>query len=104
MTAFAAALNTLFADPNFGRDAVYRAGGSGPATPVRAILRAPDRITTFNQGRFVADTFLIDLRVSEVPNPEPGDTLAIGDVTYELRADPVRDADRLTWACEARPQ
>lgn len=102
MTAFAAALNALFADPNFGRDAVYRAGGDGPETPVRAVLRAPDRITTFNQGRFVADTVLIDLLVSEVATPEPGDTLSLGAVTYELRADPVRDVDRLTWTCEAR--
>ena len=103
MTAFAAAINTLFADPNLGRDALYRAGGAGPDIPVSVILRAPDRFTSFNQSRFVASTTLIDLRVSDVASPEPGDTIMIDDVAYEVSGDPVRDTDRLTWICEVRP-
>jgi hypothetical protein len=31
-----------------------------------------------------------------------GDTIEMGASIYEVRSDPVRDADRLIWTAEAR--
>ncbi|TFL15978.1 head-tail joining protein [Jannaschia formosa] len=42
MSAFAAALSALFADPNIGRDAVYIADGGAPVL-VRAVARREPR-------------------------------------------------------------
>jgi hypothetical protein len=69
MTAFGAAINTLFADPNLGSDAVYRAGGGDPGVPVRVIVRRPDHVGEFGETRIVAGTVMIDVRVSEVATP-----------------------------------
>lgn len=104
MTAFTAALSTLFADPNLGLDAVYRAGGTDPDIPIRIILRRPDEIGTFGETRIVAETVVIDVRVSEVAAPAEGDTFTIGAQTFFVQGEPVRDAERLIWTLEARPQ
>lgn len=50
MTVFAAALDALFADADLARDVVYTAEGGAPAL-VRAILRRPDDVTGFGEGR-----------------------------------------------------
>ncbi|MCB1352091.1 MAG: hypothetical protein KDK03_05085 [Rhodobacteraceae bacterium] len=50
MTAFAAALDALFADAHLARDVVYTAAGGAPAL-VRAILRRPDDVTGFGEAR-----------------------------------------------------
>ena len=100
--AFRAAIDAMFRDRHMASDALYRAGGSGDPVPVRVIKRAPDRIANFGDGRFVADAVLYDVRVSEVAVLAPGDTLEVAGVVYELRGEPVRDAERLVWAAEAR--
>lgn len=102
MNAFNAAIAAMFRDRNMAVDAVYRAGGSGAAIPVRVIRRAPDRIGNFGEGRFVTDAVLIDVRVSDVDPLERGDTFQIADEFFEVRSDPVRDAERLIWAAEVR--
>lgn len=102
MNAFAAGINAIFADPHVARDAVYRAGGNGAGTLVRVIFRAPDRIADWGEGRYVTDTVFIDVRVSEVPVLEAGDTFEIEGEVFEVRSDPVRDRERLCWAAEAR--
>ncbi|MGB3537917.1 MAG: hypothetical protein WBA42_07135 [Mesorhizobium sp.] len=121
MNAFAAGIDAIFADPNMTRTAVYRAGGAGTGASVRVIFRAPDRVVNWNEGRFVADTLFIDVRVSEVPNLAQGDTFAMAAPgaglscdfeadayaqglieVFEVRSDPVRDGERLCWAAEVR--
>ena len=102
MGAFDNAANTIFADKNMASDASYRAGGSGVAVPIRAIIRAPDRFANFGDGRFLADTVLLDVKVSDVAVMAMGDTVQIGSVIYELRADPLRDPERLVWTAEVR--
>jgi hypothetical protein len=104
MTAFASAIDTLFADPNLGLDAVYRAGGADPGVPVRVILRRPDRISEFGETRIVAGTLLIDVRVGEVAAPADGDTIELDGVVYVVQGEPIRDAERLVWTIEARPR
>ncbi len=102
MSAFAFAVDALFMDPNMSVDAVYYPGGEAPGHPVRVMTRAPDRIASFGEGRFVAEAILIDVRTSEVAHLQRGDTFEIGERLLEIRSDPVRDTERLTWAAEAR--
>ena len=102
MTAFAIAATAMFRDPNIAVDALYRPVGIGVGVAIRAIRSAPDQIATFGEGRFVSDTVLIAVRVADAPDLASGDTIEVNGVLFEVRADPVRDADRLVWSAEAR--
>jgi hypothetical protein len=103
LTAFAAAVDALFADPNLARDAIYRAAGADPGTPVRVIVRRPDRVGDFGDTRITSETATFDVRASEIAEPAAGDTLDLAGVTYGVQGTPVRDAERLIWTVEARP-
>lgn len=103
MTAFATAIDDLFADPNIAADAIYTPAGSDPMT-ARVIARRPDEIVGFGDARIHTATIAFDVRVSEVPAPVEGDTFTIGGETYVVQGEPVRDAERLVWTIEARPQ
>ena len=102
MGAFATAVDVLFADPNLAVDAVYRAGGADPGIPVRVIVRRPDRVGEFGETRIVAETVMIDIRVSEVAAPAEGDTIEVNGTVYVIQGEPTRDAERLVWTIEAR--
>lgn len=102
MSAFDLAAKAIFADANMASDAIYRVGGLGVGTTVRAIRRAPDRAATFGDGRFLTDTVLLDVRVVDAPSLNMGDTLEIGGVVYEVRAEPMRDTERLIWTAEVK--
>jgi hypothetical protein len=109
MSAFAAAIDALFADGNIGRDAVYITDGGAPA-PVRAILRRPDDVTGFGDARLWSETTRIDLRVAEVPAPRPGDRIEIpgsgpgqAGEAFLIQGEPVRDRERLVWTVDLRP-
>jgi hypothetical protein len=104
MTVFTAAIDALFADPNLGLDAIYRVGGTDPGVPVRVIVRRPDRVGDFGETRIVAETLLIDVRVSDVAAPADGDIFDIGGEAFAVQGEPIRDAERLVWTIEARPQ
>jgi hypothetical protein len=101
MTAFAAAIDALFSDPNLAGDAVYRADGAG--IPVRVIVRRPDRIGDFGDTRILAETTVFDVRASDIDAPTAGDTIAVDDTVYIIQGEPIRDAERLIWTIEARP-
>jgi hypothetical protein len=103
-SAFAAAINTLFADPNLGVDAIYRTGGSGEAITLRAIIRQPDRVGTYGETRIATETALFDIRTSEVAAPAEGDIIEMNGTVYVIQGEPLRDAERLVWTLEARPQ
>jgi hypothetical protein len=102
MTVFAAAVDALFADPNIGRDAIWRAGGAGAGVGVRVVFRAPDAITNFDGGRFVATGRFIDVQVSEVATLQPGDTFEINSTVYVVQGEPLADDDKLIWSAEVR--
>ncbi len=102
-TVFTAAIDALFADPNLGRDGLYRAGGADPGTPVRVILRWPDRVGDLGETRIVTETLLIDVRVSEVAAPADGDTIELDGTVYVIQREPIRDAERLVWTIQATP-
>ncbi len=102
MTAFDAAIGALFADPNLGRDAVYTADGGAPVM-VRVVARRADAITDFGDARLWSETTRIDLRISEVPNPRPGDGIEIDGEAFLIQGEPVRDRERLVWTVDLRP-
>ncbi|PQO22051.1 hypothetical protein C2I36_14995 [Rhodobacteraceae bacterium WD3A24] len=104
MTAFSAAIDAIFADPNMAVDAIWKAGGSGSGVSLRAVRRSPDQIATFGESRFVSDTTTLDIRVSEAPTLTEGDTLEVGSETFQVIGEPMQDSDRLVWTVEARPQ
>ena len=69
VTAFTGAIDALFADPNLGADAIYRAGGSGEAIMLRAIIRQPDQVGSYGETRIATQTTLVDIRTSDINAP-----------------------------------
>jgi hypothetical protein len=102
MTAFAAALDALFANSDVGEDAVYIADGGAPVI-VRVVSRQADAITDFGDARIWSETTRLDLRVAEVPNPRPGDRIEIDGAAFLIQGEPVRDRERLVWTVDLRP-
>ena len=107
MNAFMGAIDDLFANPDIARDAVWRPGGAGDGIPVRAIVRRPDRNAEFGDIAVHTATAVFEVRVSEVPTPAEGDTIAlVGTLAGEafvVQGEPVRDAERLVWTLDTRP-
>lgn len=101
MSAFTAAIDMLFADPNIGRDAVYIADGGAPVL-VRVVARRADAITDFGEARLWSETTRVDLRVAEVPTPRPGDRVEIDGDAFLIQGEPVRDRERLVWTVDLR--
>ncbi|MFO1211029.1 MAG: hypothetical protein U1E40_17720 [Amaricoccus sp.] len=101
MTAFAAAVDALFADPHLGRGAVYEPADGEPI-PVRVIARRADAITEFGEARLWSETTRFDVRVAEVAAPRPGDRIVIDGTTYIVQGEPVRDREHLVWTLDTR--
>lgn len=96
MTAFTAALDTLFADPNLGASALWRAGGAGAGVAVRVLASQPDDEINFEGKRLRVESRRFDVRIAECPALAPGDTIELnGDICAVL--DVARDEDRLVW-------
>ena len=102
MSAFAAAVDALFADPNIGRDAVYTPEGGAPVL-VRVVARRADAVTDFGDARIWSETTRVDLQVAEVANPRPGDRVEIDGEAFLIQGEPVRDRERLVWSVDLRP-
>ena len=102
MSAFAAAVGALFADPNIGRDVVYIADGGAPQV-VRVVARRGDAVSDFGDARLWSDSTRIDLRVADVPAPRPGDRIEIDGDAFLIQGEPVRDRERLVWTVDLRP-
>jgi hypothetical protein len=102
MTAFSAALEVLFADPNIGVEAFYTTEGGAPIL-VRAVARRADAVTEFGDARLWSETTRVDLRVADVPNPRPGDRIEIDGDAFLIQGEPVRDRERLAWTVDLRP-
>ena len=103
MSAFATATDVLFADPHLARDAVYRPAGTGDGVPVRVMRRQPDRIEGFGETRLASSTTVLDVRVSDVPEPKAGDTLEVDGRTVVVQGTPILDAEGLVYTVDTRP-
>jgi len=102
MTAAAMALDALFTDDNIAREAVYTPEGGAPVL-VRAVTRRADDTVGFGDARLWSETTRVDLRVSEVPQPRPGDRIEIDGEAFLVQGEPVRDRERLVWTVDLRP-
>ncbi len=98
--AFASAIDALFADPNIGEDALWKAGGVGAGVAVRIIRKSPDRMAEFGDSRAVLPTVGIDIRRSQTATITEGDLILIGAETYRIISEPMGDALGLVLACE----
>ena len=85
MSAFASATAALFRDPNLAQDALWRSGGAGVPVAVRVMLRRPDAVTGFGEGRFVTDSVMIDVECAALGTLAPGDTFEIRVGTTQYR-------------------
>ena len=101
MSAFASAVDMLFADANIGEDALWKAGGVGAGVAVRIIRKSPDRMAEFGGSRTVLPTVGIDIRRSQSATITEGDLILIGAETYRIIGEPMGDALGLVSACEA---
>ncbi len=106
MSVLSMAVDALFDDPNLSRDAVWRAGGAGDGLPVRIRRRSPEAVIGVGDNRFDLDAMLIDVRLSEVPNPAKGDTFEVeaddGEPggLFEVIGLATIDSHRLVRTCE----
>jgi hypothetical protein len=103
MTVFATAMDRIFANPSMAVTALWISGTTSEERTVHVFRRAPDRITEFGAGRFVSDTMTVDVRVSDLPDPRPGDLIVIGADSFTIQGEPVRDRERLIWSLDLRP-
>jgi hypothetical protein len=103
MSAFAAAVDALFADPNLGRVATYEPADGDPF-PVRVIARQAHAVTEFGEARLWSETTRFDLRASEVAAPRPADRLVLDGETFVIQGEPQRDRERLVWTLDTRPR
>jgi hypothetical protein len=101
MSAFTSAVDMLFADPNIGEDALWKAGGIGAGVAVRIIRKSPDRMAEFGDSRAVLPTVGIDIRRSQSATITEGDLIMIGTETFKIIGEPMGDALGLVLACEA---
>ena len=103
MNVFTAAMDRIYANPSMAAAAVWISATTSEERPIRVIRRAPDRITEFGAGRFVSGTMMVDVRVSDLPDPRPGDLIVIGIDSFTIQGEPVRDRERLIWSLDMRP-
>ena len=101
MEAFASAIDALFADPNIGEDALWKAAGVGAGVAVRIIRKSPDRIAEFGESRAMLPTVGLDIRRSQSATITEGDLIVIGAETFRIIGEPMGDALGLVSACEA---
>ena len=102
MTAFAVALDMLFADPNLAQEAWHR-DSEGQFTRIRIIMRRNDDVTTFGAARLVSETMRFDVRVRELPAPLSDEQILLSEETFLIQGEPIRDRERLVWTIEATP-
>jgi len=103
MTVFAAAMDRIFANPSMAVVALWISGTTSEEISIRVIRRAPDRITEFGAARLMSDTMVLDVRVSDLPDPRAGDLIVIGTDSFTIQGEPVRDSDRLIWTLDLQP-
>ncbi len=95
MTAFAAALAVLAADPNLGTDATWQRG-AGVVIPLRVLRSSPDQLRdAFGTGLIQASDVL-SVPIAVLPDLTTGDTFTLGaDILTVQHAE--RDAAGVAW-------
>ncbi|MGN7613040.1 head-tail joining protein [Magnetococcales bacterium HHB-1] len=84
----------------FGSEAVYTSS-SGEEKTISVVSKQPDQTFGFGDTQIHTEVTMFDVRVSDVPNPEPGERLSIDGTDYQIQGEPVRDSERLVWTIGA---
>jgi len=103
MTAFSAAVDVIFADPNMAADAQWILAGTAPPVAIRLVRRSPDPMQDFGQARLSQPTTMVDVRVADVASPKPLDRIVIGAETFVIQGQPLLDRLGLVWTINLRP-
>ncbi len=103
MNVFAAAMDRIYANTSMAVAALWISATTSEERTIRVIRRVPDRITEFGAGRFVSDTMMVDVRLSDLPDPRSSDLIVIGTDSFTIQGEPVRDRERLVWSLDLRP-
>lgn len=94
----------IFADPHGPAvDAVYT-DYLGQESPVRVIPDQGDAQSPFGAAQFVSASSVFSIRVEQVPQPRAEERLTVAGAHYRIQGQPVRNARRLLWRVEARPE
>ncbi|CAA7615063.1 hypothetical protein [Magnetospirillum sp. SS-4] len=97
MSAFADALDDLFADPNIAATVSYQ------GRPVRALVLRPDRDLEFSDITIQTATAVFEIRRREFPTPQAGDVIVHDGDSFVVQGEPRLDAERLVWTLNTRP-
>ena len=97
MSAFADAIDDLFADPNMAVTVTYQ------GRPVRALARRPDRDIEFLDITVHTSSALFEVRRRDVPTPQAGDIIHHDGDSFVVQGEPRLDAERLIWTLDTRP-
>ena len=97
MSAFADAIDDLFADPNMAVTVTYQ------GRSIRALVRRPDRDIEFSDITVQTSTALFEIRRREVPAPQAGDVIVHDGDSFVVQGEPRLDAERLVWTIDVRP-
>ena len=96
MSAFAAAMDALAADPNIGTEAIYRAGGTGAPVLLRVVRSAPDRLGDAFGTSVIQASDVLTVAIAVLPALGTGDTFQLGaDLLTVTHAE--RDAAGVAW-------
>jgi hypothetical protein len=96
MSAFAAAMDALAADPNIGTTATYRAGGTGAPVLLRVVRSAPDRLGDAFGTSVIQASDVLTVAIAVLPALGTGDTFQLGaDLLTVTHAE--RDAAGVAW-------
>ena len=103
MNVFAAAMDRIYANPSMAVAAVWISATTSEGGRIAVIRCGRDPITAFGAGRLVFDTMMVNVRVSALPAPRPGDLIVIGADSFTIQGEPIRDRERLIWSLDLRP-
>ncbi len=96
MSAFAAAMDALAADPNTGVTATYRAGGTGAPVLLRVVHSAPDRLGDAFGTSLIQASDVLTVAIALLPALDADDTFTLGaDILTVQHAE--RDAAGIAW-------
>jgi hypothetical protein len=96
MSAFAAAMEALVADPNLGTQAVYRQDGSGTPISLRVLRSSPDRVPDAFGTGIISATDILSVAIAALPAVDAGDTFTLGSDTLTVQH-AERDASGTAW-------
>lgn len=102
MSAFAAAVDVLFLDPNMAADGTY-VTLDGEVLSVRVIRRPTEPDIAGFDTRIAAQGAMFDVRVSDVHRPRAGERLDIGTAFFLVQGEPQLDDEGLIWTLNTRP-